>query len=63
MRKDIAAEIKALHKMTTGELAEQYGELHGQPVRTRHRAIPRRGRFGDFARRRPADMIDPIEGR
>ena len=38
MPKDIAAEIKALQKMTTGELAERYEELHGQPVRTRHRA-------------------------
>jgi hypothetical protein len=35
---DIAAEIAALDRMTTGDLAERYAELHGQPCRTRHRA-------------------------
>lgn len=38
MPSDIAAEIEALHQMTTGELAERYETLHGQPSRTRHRA-------------------------
>ncbi len=35
---DIAAEFTALDRMSTGELAERYAELHGQPCRTRHRA-------------------------
>ena len=38
MPSDIAAEIEALHQMTTGGLAERYETLHGQPSRTRHRA-------------------------
>lgn len=35
---DIAKEIDALQQMTTSELADRYQQLHGQPVRTRHRA-------------------------
>lgn len=35
---DIAKAIDALQQMTTGELAERYEELYGQPVHTRHRA-------------------------
>ena len=35
---DIAKEIDALQQMTTSELAERYQQLHGQSVRTRHRA-------------------------
>lgn len=35
---EIAKEIDALQQMTTSELAERYQQLHGQPVRTRHRA-------------------------
>ncbi|MCC5829257.1 MAG: DUF2924 domain-containing protein [Phycisphaeraceae bacterium] len=34
---DIAAEVDALQRMTTSELAERYEQLHGQPSRTRHR--------------------------
>jgi len=34
---DIARQIDELSSMTTDELAERYHELHGQPVRTRHR--------------------------
>lgn len=37
MTTDIAAEIDALQRMTTSELAERYEELHGQQSRTRHR--------------------------
>ena len=58
MPKDMAAEIKALHKMTTGELAEQYEELHGQPVRTRHRAYLIR----KIAWRIQARMAQPLIG-
>ena len=38
MVQDIAAKIAGLDGMSTGELAERYRELHGQPCRTRHRA-------------------------
>ena len=38
MDTDIAEQIDDLQTMTTGELAERYEELHGQPCRTRHRA-------------------------
>lgn len=31
-------DIAALEQMTTGELAQLYDQLHGQPCRTRHRA-------------------------
>ncbi len=34
---DISRQIVELSAMTTGELAKRYHELHGQPVRTRHR--------------------------
>ncbi|MGI8784124.1 MAG: DUF2924 domain-containing protein, partial [Acidobacteriota bacterium] len=34
---DIDKELKALQRLTTGELCERYLELFGQPVRTRHR--------------------------
>ena len=72
MPKDIAAEIKALHKMTTGELAERYEELHGQPVRTRHRAYLIRkiawriqanaeGDLTERARKRAAELADDAD--
>lgn len=35
---DTATQLAALDEMTTGELADLYRELHGQPCRTRHRA-------------------------
>jgi hypothetical protein len=35
---DIATEIAALDQISTGDLAERYAELHGQPCRTHHRA-------------------------
>jgi len=38
MSDDVAQDIEALNHMTTGELAERYAELHGQPSKTRHRA-------------------------
>ena len=37
MTDQIATEIDELHSMTTNELAQMYHDLHGQPVRTRHR--------------------------
>ena len=35
---DIATEMAALDRMSTGDLAGRYEELHGQPCRTRHKA-------------------------
>lgn len=34
---DISMELNALDRLSTGDLAERYKELHGQPCRTRHR--------------------------
>ncbi|HEB61447.1 MAG TPA: DUF2924 domain-containing protein, partial [Phycisphaeraceae bacterium] len=67
MTTPIAREIDALHRMTTGELAERYEQLHGQPVRTRHRAYLIRkiawriqanaeGDLTERARRRAAEL-------
>jgi len=38
MHGDFAKETDATQHMTTSKLAERYQQLHGQPVRTRHRA-------------------------
>ena len=35
---NIKAELAAMERMSTGQLAERYAELTGRPVRTRHRA-------------------------
>ena len=37
MADEITTEIDELQYMSTNELAEMYHDLHGQPVRTRHR--------------------------
>ena len=71
---DIAAEFTALDRMSTGELAERYAELHGQPCRTRHRAYLIRkiawrlqanaeGDLSQRARRRAAELADDAEVR
>lgn len=71
---DIAAELAALDKMSTGELAERYAELHGQPCRTRHRAYLIRkvawriqanaeGDLSDRARRRAAELANDADVR
>ena len=36
---DVTTELAALDQMTTGDLAERYKDLHGQPCRTRHRPM------------------------
>ena len=64
---DIATQLAALDDMTTGELADLYRELHGQPCRTRHRAYLTRknawriqanaeGDLSERARRRAAEL-------
>ncbi len=71
---DIAAEFTALDRMSTGELAERYADLHGQPCRTRHRAYLIRkiawrlqtnaeGDLSERARRRAAQLADDAEVR
>ena len=74
MSTDIAREIDALHQMTTGELADRYRELHGQPVRTRHRAYLIRkvawriqanaeGDLSERARKRAAELANDADVR
>jgi len=69
---DLGTEIDALHRMTTGELADRYESLHGRPARTRHRAYLIRkiawriqanaeGDLTDRARRRAAELADDAE--
>ena len=71
---DIAKEIDALQEMTTSELAERYQQLHGQPVRTRHRAYLIRkvawriqanaeGDLSERARRRAAELANDADVR
>lgn len=71
---NIATEIDALQHMTTGELAERYEELHGQLVRTRHRAYLIRkiawriqanaeGDLTERARKRAAELADDADVR
>ena len=69
---DIGNQIAALDRMTTGNLAERYKELHGQPCRTRHRAYLIRkvawriqanaeGDLTERARGRAAELADDAE--
>ena len=71
---EIAAEIAALDRLSTGDLAERYAELHGQPCRTRHRAYLIRkvawriqanaeGDLSERARKRAAELADDAEVR
>jgi len=71
---DITKEIDALQQMTTSELAERYQQLHGQPVRTRHRAYLIRkvawriqanaeGDLSERARRRAAELANDADVR
>jgi len=67
-------ELAALGQMTTGELAARYAELHGQPVRTRHRAYLVRkvawrlqalaeGDLSERARRRAEELANDADVR
>jgi hypothetical protein len=71
---DIGNEIAALDRMSTGDLAERYKELHGQPCRTRHRAYLIRkvawriqanaeGDLSERARKRAAELADDADVR
>lgn len=71
---EIATEIAALDQMATGDLAERYTELHGQPCRTRHRAYLIRkiawrlqanaeGDLSERARRRAAELANDADVR
>lgn len=74
MPTDIEDEIEALHSMTTSKLAHRYAQLHGHPVRTRHRAYLIRkvawriqalaeGDLSDRARRRAEELADDADVR
>jgi len=69
---DVATDLAALDQMSTGELAERYRALHGQPCRTRHRAYLIRkvawriqanaeGDLTERARKRAAELADDAE--
>jgi hypothetical protein len=71
---DLARELAGLDRMTTGELAERYQELHGQPCRTRHRAYLIRkiawriqanaeGGLSERARKRAAELANDADVR
>lgn len=71
---DIATELSALDRMTTGDLAERYRELHDQPCRTRHRAYLIRkiawriqakaeGDLSERAHQRAAELADDADVR
>ena len=71
---DTATQIAALDGMTTGELADLYRELHGQPCRTRHRAYLIRknawriqanaeGDLSERARKRAAELANDADVR
>lgn len=74
MPPDIATDLDGLQHMTTGDLAERYEDLHGQPCRTRHRAYLIRkiawriqanaeGDLTERARKRAAELADDAEVR
>ena len=69
---DVATELAALDHMSTGELAERYRELHGQPCRTRHKAYLIRkvawriqtnaeGDLSERARKRAAELANDAQ--
>ena len=68
----VEAEIAELYEMTTGELAEKYQQLHGQPTRTRHRQYLIRknawriqanafGGLSERAKRRAAELANDAD--
>jgi len=69
---DVTTKLATLDRMSTGELAEHYRELHGQPCRTRHRQYLIRkiawriqanaeGDLTERARKRAAELADDSE--
>ena len=74
MKSNIESELAALDRMSTGDLAEYYAELHGQPCRTRHRAYLIRkiawriqanaeGDLSERAKKRAAELADDADVR
>lgn len=74
MATSIERELTALETMTTTALCERYAELHGQPVRTRHRRYLIRkiawriqalaeGDLSERARRRAAELANDADVR
>lgn len=71
---NVKQELATLERMSTGELAERYAELTGQPARTRHRAYLVRkvawrlqavaeGDLSERARRRAMELADDADVR
>jgi hypothetical protein len=71
---NIQQELATMERMSTGQLAERYAELFGQPVRTRHRAYLIRkvawrlqanaeGDLSERARRRAMELADDADVR
>lgn len=69
---DAATELAALDRMSTGDLAERYRQLYGQPCRTRHREYLIRkvawriqanaeGDLSERARKRAAELANDAE--
>jgi len=69
-----ATELDELHYLSTNELAEKYHDLHGQPVRTRHRQYLIRklawriqanamGDLSDRARKRAKELANDADVR
>ena len=74
MGQTIEQQIDELQRMTTGELVARFGELHGYPCRSRHRAYLIRklawrlqanaeGDLSERARRRAEELADDAEVR
>ncbi|MHA7813120.1 MAG: DUF2924 domain-containing protein [Phycisphaerales bacterium] len=72
MTAEIETEIAELYDMTTGQLAEKYEQLHGQPTRTRHRQYLIRknawriqanafGGLSERAKRRAAELANDAD--
>lgn len=72
MKLDIQREVAALQQMYTGQLCERYGELFGEPTRTRHRTYLVRkiawklqalveGDLSERARRRAKELTQGTE--
>jgi len=68
----VEAEIAELYEMTTGQLAQKYEQLHGQPTRTRHRQYLIRknawriqanafGGLSERAKRRAAELANDAD--
>jgi len=72
MKLDVEREIAELHQLSTGQLCQRYGQVFGEPTRSRHRAYLIRkiawriqalaeGGLSERARQRAADLAQGAE--